>query len=65
MDKIFNKMYRLSAIARDFNVGIFTIVEFFQKKGYEIDSNPNSKISQEMYALLVKEFAADNSNQES
>lgn len=41
------------------NVGISTIVEFLQKKGFTVESNPNTKISDEQYALLVKEFGGD------
>lgn len=47
---------RLSKAAREFNVGTSTIVEFLNKKGHQIDSNPNSKLTPEMYALLVKEY---------
>ncbi len=41
------------------NVGIATAVEFLKKKGFEIEENPNSKISQEQYDALVKEFSKD------
>jgi len=34
-------------------------VEFLQKKGYAIEANPNTKISEEQYAELVKEFSTD------
>lgn len=50
--------YRLSQIARKLNVGIGTIVEFLSSKGIEVESNPNSKISQEQAAMLSKEFAS-------
>lgn len=41
------------------NVGITTVVEFLHKKGFTVESNPNTKISDEQYALLVKEFGKD------
>ena len=41
------------------NVGIATVVEFLQKKGYTVEANPNTKISEEQYAILVKEFSTD------
>ena len=41
------------------NVGIDTVVGYLQKKGFEVDSNPNAKISDEQYDMLVKEFAPD------
>lgn len=50
---------RLNKVTRDLNVGIGTVVEFLQKTGIEIESNPNTKISDEQYALLVKEFGKD------
>ncbi|TKG92401.1 translation initiation factor IF-2 [Puteibacter caeruleilacunae] len=50
---------RLSKIAREFNVGITTIVDFLNKKGIETSSNPNNKISEEAYNLISKEFSKD------
>jgi len=50
---------RLSKAAREFNIGIKTVVDFLTKKGFAISNDPNSKLSQEMYALLMKEFASE------
>ncbi len=50
---------RLSKAAREFNIGISTIVEFLHKKGHKVDSNPNAKLTDAMYALLVKEFQSE------
>lgn len=50
---------RLNKVARDLNVGITTVVEFLQKKGYTIEASPNAKITEEQYAVLVKEFSTD------
>ncbi|MFO8001323.1 MAG: translation initiation factor IF-2 [Marinilabilia sp.] len=50
---------RLSKIAKECNVGINTIVDFLHKKGFEIESNPNTKVSEEMYDLLKKEYRSD------
>jgi translation initiation factor IF-2 len=55
---------RLNKAAREFNVGKETIVEFLHKKGYEIDSNPNTKLTAEMYDLLTKEYMAEKSVKE-
>ena len=49
----------MSKIAREFNVGINTIVEFLHKKGYDIDSNPNTKVTDEIYDILVEEYSSD------
>lgn len=50
---------RLSKIAREFNVGLSTIVEFLHQKGIKISSDPNAKLSEEDYALVAKEFSSD------
>ncbi|NOU61616.1 translation initiation factor IF-2 [Marinifilum caeruleilacunae] len=54
-----NKNIRLSKLAREFNVGISTIVDFLNKKGIEIDSNPNTKVSDDAYDILAKEYSSD------
>jgi len=53
------KATRLSKAAREFNVGISTIVEFLHKKGFNLDSNPNTKLPHEAYLLLLKEYNSD------
>ncbi len=53
------KVTRLSKAAREFNVGISTIVEFLHKKGFDLDSNPNTKLPHEAYILLLKEYSTD------
>jgi translation initiation factor IF-2 len=50
---------RLSKAAREFNIGVNTIVEFLSKKGFPVGKDPNTKLSQEMYTLLMKEFATE------
>ncbi len=52
------KMMRLNLAARKLNVGLSTITEFLSKKGFEVDSKPNSKISEEQFVMLAKEFAS-------
>lgn len=41
------------------NVGITTAVEFLQKKGFTVAANPNTKITDEQFDLLKKEFSTD------
>jgi len=50
------KMMRINQVARKLNVGIHTIAEFLETKGYEIDGKPNSKITMEQFRILAKEF---------
>lgn len=51
------KMIRLNQVARKLNVGIDTVVEYLNGKGYEVERSPNTKISSEQYDLLSKEYA--------
>jgi len=53
------KGIRLSKAAREFNVGINTIVEFLHKKDITIETNPNTKISPEAYEFLAIEYSSD------
>ncbi len=50
---------RLSKIAKEFNVGISTIVEFLAKRGHEIEANPNTKIPEDLYDILAGEYSTD------
>ncbi|WP_373722641.1 translation initiation factor IF-2 [Bacteroides heparinolyticus] len=50
---------RLNKVTRDLNVGITTAVEFLQKKGFTVEANPNTKITDEQFDLLKKEFSTD------
>ena len=47
---------RLTKVAKEFNVGMQTIVEFLAKKGHQVEMNPNTKISEEQYQLLSDAF---------
>ena len=48
---------RLNKVTKECNVGLQTAVEFLQKKGFsDVEANPNAKISQEQYDLLVAEY---------
>lgn len=53
------KSLRLSKLAREFNVGITTIVDFLHKKGHKIPSDPNFKIDNDLYNLIAKEYGAE------
>ncbi|MEQ8910442.1 MAG: translation initiation factor IF-2 [Vicingaceae bacterium] len=55
---------RLSKVAREFNIGISTIVEFLDSKGVEIDAKPNTKIEPDTYELLKDEFQSEKSAKE-
>ncbi|GAT61505.1 translation initiation factor IF-2 [Paludibacter jiangxiensis] len=50
---------RLNKVVKDLNVGLSTAVEFLRKKGHVVEENPNFKISEDQYTILVKEFSND------
>lgn len=50
---------KLIQVQRKLNVGINTVVEFLKSKGVEVEDNPNTRISDEQYSMLVKEFGKE------
>ena len=52
---------RLIKVSKNLNVGINSLVEFLHKKGIEVEANPNVKIEDEHYNILVTEFGKDKS----
>jgi translation initiation factor IF-2 len=59
-----NKPVRLSKVAREFNLGMTTVVEFLASKGIEVEANPNSKLDPETYALVRSNFQGDKETKE-
>ncbi|MDH6303551.1 translation initiation factor IF-2 [Parabacteroides sp. PF5-5] len=55
---------KLKEVMSNLNVGLSTVVEFLHKNGYAVESNPNTRVNDEQFALLVKEFGKDLSEQE-
>lgn len=53
------KALRLSKVAKELNVGLHNIVEFLETHGHTIESNPNAKIDETQYELLLKEFQSE------
>ena len=53
------KSINLLKAAKELNIGIGTAVEYLVKKGFDVDSKPSSKLSPEMYGVLLKEFQGD------
>ena len=50
---------RLNKVQKELNIGLSTIVEFLQKKGFEIKEDPNAVVPEGGYELLMQEFSAD------
>jgi len=55
---------RLSKAVKEFNVGILTIIEFLTSKGFDVENKPNTKISSEIYDVLVDEFQSEKTAKE-
>ncbi len=53
------KIFRLAAVAKELNVGREHLVETLNKKGFKVDNNPNGKLTEDMYIVLMKEYNAD------
>ena len=50
---------KISQAAKEFNVSIPTVLEQLQKKGITIDANPNTRIDEAAYDILVEAFQPD------
>lgn len=59
-----SQVKRLSKVAKEFNIGIHTIVDFLDSKGIKIESNPNTKLDENVYAVLLDEFQQDKNAKE-
>ncbi|MDD5570428.1 MAG: translation initiation factor IF-2 [Bacteroidales bacterium] len=55
---------RLGKVARELNIGMHTIVDFLTKKGHKVDNNPNAKIDEKIYDILLAEFQSEKSVKE-
>ncbi|MDR2885970.1 MAG: translation initiation factor IF-2 [Rikenellaceae bacterium] len=54
---------RLTQVAREFSVGVGTIVDFLAQKGIKIDGSPNTPVEGDVYAVLEKEFGGNRSGE--
>ena len=59
-----NKPVRLSKAAREFNLGIGTIVDFLESKGISVDAKPNTKLDPDVYAIVRGNFQGDKDDKE-
>src|SRR5665213_2509081 len=55
---------RLSKAAKELSVATSTIIDLLNSKGFNVENNPNAKLSEEMHNLLLKEFSADKTAKE-
>ena len=50
---------KLIKACKELNIGMSTAIEFAAKRGHEIATDPNTRIDDELYLLLAKEFNKD------
>ncbi|CAN5842577.1 hypothetical protein BH11BAC7_BH11BAC7_01330 [soil metagenome] len=55
---------RISKVKGEFNVSLARVWDYLEEQGHQIERNPNGKISDEQYRLLLKEFAQDREEKE-
>lgn len=55
---------RINKVLREFNISLERAVDFLKEKGFTIESNPNSKITEEIYGILSNQFAGDKGNKD-
>jgi translation initiation factor IF-2 len=53
------KTIRIAAASKEFNVGVQHIAEFLKGKGFDVDPKPTTKLTQDMYTALIKEYSKD------
>jgi translation initiation factor IF-2 len=56
------KTIRLGQASRKLNVGHNTILDFLTSKGFDVENNPNAKLTAEQFAMLSKEYASSASD---
>ena len=55
---------RLNKVLRELNISLDRAVEHLSQHGHEIEARPTTKISQEVYTILLDEFETDKSKRD-
>ncbi|MCK8142186.1 translation initiation factor IF-2 [Flavobacterium sp. I-SCBP12n] len=58
------RIIRINKVLRELNISLERAVDYLKDKGIAIESNPNTKISDDVYNVLCGEFAGDKGNKE-
>ena len=53
------KGIRLKKAATELNVGISTLVEYLAKKGHQVETNPNTRLTAEQYDIVAAAFQSE------
>ncbi len=55
---------RINKVLRELNISLERAVDYLKDKGVVIEASPNTKISDDVYAILCGQFAGDKGNKE-
>ena len=58
------RIIRINKVLRELNISLERAVDYLKDKGIVIESNPNTKISDDVYNVLCGQFAGDKGNKE-
>ncbi len=58
------RVIRINKVLRELNISLERAVDYLKDKGIAIESNPNTKISNEVYDVLCGQFAGDRGKKE-
>jgi translation initiation factor IF-2 len=56
-----NATIRLNKVLREFNISLERAVDYLASKGFQVEARPTTKISDEVYEVLLAEFRTDKS----
>ena len=54
-----DKSIKLFTAAKELNIGTGTIVDFLATKGFKVEKHPTTRLNNDMYNALLKEYAVD------
>jgi translation initiation factor IF-2 len=58
------RIIRINKVLRELNISLERAVDYLKDKGIAIESNPNTKISENEFSILQSQFAGDKGNKE-
>ncbi len=58
------KIIRINKVLRELNISLERAVDYLKDKGIAVESNPNTKISDDIYNVLCDQFAGDKGKKE-
>ena len=58
------RIIRINKVLRELNISLERAVDYLKDKGVVIEASPNTKISDDVYAILCNQFAGDKGNKE-